>query len=407
MTDAPAEDTPAPLWLPMLQIWLKSESLDVRNELRFEPGPSDYDSSNWQLRKFESWRGFRPPFDDSFDWNFRNALVLPRAFSHMRIEPCYRRSMANFVVRHVGHWNGDGERYGAVLSALSRPLRTVAGRPVRQVFALTPFSIIAQQFRDGAGPEDGGEIAHTEILFFYTFENFIQEALAQNAYTGGTATDTIVSAYEHVYTNTQPSTVLLRDPAGLRLAAHTTDFSWTGIRNHMLPRSLERSGGTAEDWPLNLRELLFQCRLQAHLMVAIAAACHGIASFQHAAYASPLVAPLRSVPTIGDLAPSWLRHLFGAYDQADACMRLLESLARYHGEDVRLDPMGSIISEDRGAKRTGAAESIGSVIPPFGHDDMAEGWDTFRFGIFDTAIDDGAVAAWYQDVCNRFVQRRG
>lgn len=173
MTDAPV-DTPAPLSLPMLQIWLKSELLDLHNELRFEPGPSDYDSSNWQLRKFESWRGFRPPFDDNFDWNFRNALILPRAFSHMRIEPCYRRSMANFVVRHIGHWKGDGERYGAMLSALDRPLRTMYGRPVRRAFALTPFCIIAQQFVDGANPQDGGEIAHTEILFFYTFESFIR-----------------------------------------------------------------------------------------------------------------------------------------------------------------------------------------------------------------------------------------
>jgi len=304
MTDAPAEGIPTQQWLPSPQIWLKSEILDLRNELRFESDPSDYDSTNWPLRKRESLRQYSLSIDDQFDWNVRNAWFLPWQFSHMRIEPCERRSMANFVIRHIGHWNGDGERYGAVLSALSRPLRTTFGRPVRQIFALTPFSIIAQQFCDGVGPHGGSEIVQTEILFFYTFENFIQEAMARNAHAGGAIPDTIISAYEHVYTNTRPDAVLLRDPAELQLAALTTpEFSWAGVRNHMLPRSLERVGGTMEDRPLGLRETLFHCRLQAHLMVAIAAACRGIASLQHATDSSPLVAPLPSVPTIDDLAP--------------------------------------------------------------------------------------------------------
>src|SRR4029077_2644229 len=109
-------------------------------------------------------------------------------------------------------------------------------------------------FRDSVGPEDGGEIVHTEILFFYTFESFIQEALARSACMGGTAPDTIFGAYEHVYANTDPEAVFLGDPAELQLAVlAASDFSWKGIRRHMLP--LERGSlGTAEDRPISLRE---------------------------------------------------------------------------------------------------------------------------------------------------------
>ena len=383
MTDAPAEGIPAQLWLPSPQIWLKSEILDLRSELRFGVDPPDYDSTSWPLRKRKSLRQYSLSIDHQFDWNVRNAWFLPWQFSHMRLEPCERRSMANFVVRHVGHWNGDGERYGAVLSALTRPLRTMHGRPVRQLFALTPFSIIAQQFCDGASPQVDGEIVHTEIWFFYTFESFIQEALARNAHAGGVVPDTIVSAYEHVYTNTRPDAALLRDPIDLRLAALTTpDFSWAGIRNHMLPQSLERVGGTTEDRPLKLRETLFHCRLQAHLMVAIAAACHGIASFQHAAYSSPLVAPLPSTPTIDDLAPFWLRHLFGVNDHGAACMRLLASLTRRNGLDVKLAADGSIIPHMHPI-RTEAEESVAfSIAPLFGQREEVPGKELVPLGNF-------------------------
>jgi hypothetical protein len=264
MIGVPGEGLPVQLWLPSPQIWLKSKSLDLRHELRFESGPSDYDSTSWPLRKREAMRQYSLSIDNQFDWNVRNAWFLPWQFSRRRLEPCERRSMANFVIWNIGHWNGDGEGYDAALSALTRPLRPMYGRPVRQVVALTPFSIIAQQFCNGVDPQAEGEIVHTEILFFYTFENFIQEAMARNAHAGGAAPDTIVSAYEHICTNTRPDAVLLRDPSELRLAALTTpDFSWTGIRNHMLPRSLERVGGTAEDRPLWLRETLFHCRLQS------------------------------------------------------------------------------------------------------------------------------------------------
>lgn len=142
-------------------------------------------------------------------------------------------------------------------------------------------------------------------------------------------------------------------------------------------------------------------------MVAIATACQGIASFQHTAYASPLVAPLQSAPTIGDLAPFWLRHLFGAYDHGDACMRLLDSLARYNEVNVKLDPGGW--TEPRMPMRTEAEESIQySTAPMFGQrGDPVDGRDSFRWGIFDTAIDDDALKAWSQGVYNRFMPPGG
>jgi hypothetical protein len=402
MTDVLAEKNFTSPRLPSPQVWLKSEFLDLKNELHFDAGPSDYDSASWPLRKFGSWRDSQL-VDSTFDWNVRNAWKLPWQFWRTRLERCEFRDRANFVIRHIGHWNGDGERYGAVLSTLIRRLRGAAGRPTRLVLALTPFSIIAQNFGEPAG----NEVAHTEILFFYTFDSFVQEALASNAHAGGVAPDKIVGAYEHLYVNTRPGAVLLRDPAELRLAALTTpNFSWTGIRDHLPPRGLNRMGGIAEDRPLDLRERLFRCRLQTHLMVAIAVACHGIASFEQPTYSSPVVALAPAAPKVGELAPFWLRHVLGAYDYADACMRLLDSLARCHGQDVKLHANGSIIPGGT-HMRTDVEESVGLVISPFGHDDMASGDDPFRFGIFNTAIDNDALTTWDEDVRRTFVQRRG
>jgi hypothetical protein len=47
MMGAPSEENPATLRLPLLRVGLKSELLDLDNELRFSPGPSDYDSYGW------------------------------------------------------------------------------------------------------------------------------------------------------------------------------------------------------------------------------------------------------------------------------------------------------------------------------------------------------------------------
>jgi hypothetical protein len=408
MTDAPAEGTPAPLRLPSPRVWLKSEYLNLYSEQRFEPGPHDFEGASWQLRKFALWRHFDPPFDYVFDRNVWNAWFLPWYFSGTQLEVCHRRGDANFVIRHVGFWDGDDARYGAVTSALNRPLRSKSGGSARKVFALTPFSIIAQHVHDGVNPQDGGEIVHTEILFFYTFETFVQEALARSAYIGGAAPNTIVGAYEHVHANTEPELALLRDPAELQLAALVaSDFSWKGIRNHVLPQCLAtRMIGTAEDSPIDLRESLFQCRLQSHLMVAIAAACHGLASFQRPTYASPLVAPLPSIPTIGDLAPFWLRHLSGEYDYADACMRLLESLARCNGVQVEMTFGGDVFQNTRSI-RTEIDEGVLYSKPALGggRGDLVRGTDSFRWGIFDTAIDDDALVTWYRDLRNRLMPR--
>jgi hypothetical protein len=406
MSDIGADAFSGRVWLPSPQVWMKSELLDLDNEQYFGPGSPDYDSTTWPLRKrVGTWRESLL-YDASFDWNVRNAWKLPWQFSRTSLERCERRSRANFVIRHVGHWDGDVERYTTVLSPLSRQLRSVASGATRQIFALTPFSIIAQHFRENTGPRGGVEIGLTEILFFYTFDNFVQEALVRNAYAGGVAPDTIASAYEHRYSNTSPGAVLAHDPGDLRLAALTTsDFSWTGIRGHLLPRGLNRMGGVPEDRPLELRERLFQCRTQAHLMVAIAAACHGIMSFQHSAWSSPLVAPLTSAPTIDQLAPFWLRHVLGTYDHADACMLLLDALARRHGHDVSF-VNGSIVPGFTGMT-TDAEESVAQATSPFGHDDTMPSDDSFRFGIFDTAIDDDALPAWDEAVRRKFVQRRG
>src|SRR3954447_10834059 len=105
-----------PMRLPPLQIWLKSELLDLYKQQRFERGPHDYEGTSWQLRKYELWRRFDPPFDDSFDWNMWSTLFLPWQFSETQFEVCHRRTDTNFVIRHVGYWNGDEARYGAVTS---------------------------------------------------------------------------------------------------------------------------------------------------------------------------------------------------------------------------------------------------------------------------------------------------
>jgi hypothetical protein len=373
MTDVPAESTLAPLLLQFLQVWLKSDWLDIGSESRFEPGRPEYESASWQLRRSNIWGGFSPPFDGRFDHRVKSAWFLPWHFSRKPFEMIHGgRGGANFVIRHVGHWNGDSDHYEAILSTITRSLRAARYRgQIHRIFALTPFSIIVQHFTDEASRHYSGNIAHTEILFFYTFENFIQEALAKSAHNSGIAPDAIAGAYEHAY-GTSSDDTLTRDPGELGLAALATDFSWTGIREHIpMPRS---SGGLPE-----LRRTLFYCRLETHLMVAFAVACHGIASLQQAAYASPLVVPLPSVPTIGDLAPFWLRHLVGAYDHGDACMRLLDSLARYHEVNVKLHPGGEI--EPQMPIRNEAEESIlYSKAPMFGQrGDPIDGRDSFRW----------------------------
>ena len=48
----PSEETPAELWLPSPQVWIKSERLDLHDERRFVLGRCD-----WRARLLTGWSG--------------------------------------------------------------------------------------------------------------------------------------------------------------------------------------------------------------------------------------------------------------------------------------------------------------------------------------------------------------
>jgi len=75
---------------------------------------------------------------------------------------------------------------------------------VKTIFALKPFCIIAQRWARADTHGEPARILDTNLLVFYTFETFIQESLAFAARRRSISADTVIAAYEHVYSNTWP-----------------------------------------------------------------------------------------------------------------------------------------------------------------------------------------------------------
>jgi hypothetical protein len=384
-------------------IWLKSEWLNSDAFLRFAPPVAEYDSANWPFgisltAPANSDVGLVNVVDGRFDWHVKCAWALPRRYSGLSAEVPDRRERANVIVRNVGHWNGDPARYDGIISSLAhRRLRGPSDDHMG--YALTPFGIIAQTWTQSEGFPPGA-IRNTYIAFFYSYESFIQECLALDARRKGASADEIMKAYEHVYSNASPlPDALPHDPRVLKLARFANPgVSWDEIR--MTAEVLAGHDGVLR-YPTSAtrsrRETLFFCRLQTHLMVALAAASHGIASFLSGAASSPLVRPMASPPDMHEMAAPWLGHVLGHYEHAAECAALLQGLARHYGRELSESLRGLPIPAFP-PLRSAAEEIIVYAVPPmFGGRDEPDGSDMFRWCLFDTSLDDVSVRRWSED----------
>ena len=234
---------------------------------------------------------------------------------------------ANLWIRHVGRWDGEPHRLADIVAGLARlPKGRYPSYKFHALYALTPFCIIGQTWCERDAPQPA-YIVDTTIAFFYTFETLIQECFITDARRAGVSPADIMSAYEHRYANVRAHpNLLLRDPTRLKLARYANPLiAWDSIR--ATPENVV--GGAGPGWEArNGREFLFVSRLQTHLMVAIAAACQGLANFASGRVRSALVRTIDGPPDIEALAPHWLGHITGRYDHAAECADLLKGLAR-------------------------------------------------------------------------------
>ena len=150
--------------------------------------------------------------------------------------------------------------------------------------------------------------------------------------------------------------------------------------------------------PQARRRGLFQMRLQTHLMVAIAAACHGIRGFTEPGAGSPLVRPASSLPAIDELAPFWLAHMMGAYDYAAEAERLLANVARRYGTNLAPNRFGVVTAEPI-VPRDGAEMAVmGSRTPILRNRADSHAADRLRWSQFEFSLDDESLLKWQQSL---------
>jgi hypothetical protein len=395
-----------PVYRSPIYVWVKSEYLDSKNFFRFGSNQPDFDCASWPLGipLDRNPRTTADPrfllIDSEFDRCIRIAWQVPWQRSNLRIETHPLRSGANFVIRNIGHWNKDASRYEAIAAFLEN--QQLLGGSVRQRFALTPFCLIAQHWIEHSSIPAGnarsravfdGEIKHTSITLFYTFETFIQECLAWAARGSGLDADTIVASYEHVYNNTRPYDAIPTDPAKFPLVRLVNSLiDWGGIvitaRERLQPPST--SGIDVRSW----RNVLFESRLQRHLMVAIAAACYGLSAFETTRTKSSLVQAGNSAPTMEQLAPFWLGHVIGGYDHAAACEDLLTDLARRYEQAAGTPADAEAFS----TRRRSEAERLIEGALPIPLSDTAPCVESFRWPLFDTSLDDQSILRWRETI---------
>jgi hypothetical protein len=410
-TVMPAEKKKPPIWTNPIYVWLKSEYLDSATYVRFGSSHAEFEGAGWPLgiqfavdpllervepdhfrNEIKGAVGREviwPIIDNTFDIHVRAAWQLPWRYSEVYLDPRGKRSNANFVIRNVGHWNKDPGCYDDVKSLLGqqKPASGGAGT-VRQICALTPFCIVSQHWIDDAEHPTFYRIIDTYIVLFYTFETFIQECLALDAFRKGIPQEEIVSAYEHIYCNcTEPETLPF-DPATFELAKLTDlRLDWNEIRL-TAPWQPTR--------PQRARRSLFELRLRTHLRVAIAAACHGISAFEERGAASALVQPLNSPPAVDQLAPFWLRHMMGSYDYAAEGDRLLVNLSERYGTKPVFDLPGRLALKPM-HPRTGAE---GAVVSAYRRIRLtpgeAQARDRMRWASFETSLDDQSILSWQE-----------
>ena len=391
MTAAAHGAEAGPSWTTPLFPWIKSQRLDGETYFRNGSRYPDYDSSSWPLGiglGRDPVTGADPNtvvIDGMFDYHVKNAFRLPWRYSRLRIETPSRRSAANFAVENIGHWNGDASRFAEIIAALSERASELRAEKVQVSFALTPFCIIAQRWTRSADAAEPDSVVDTHLAFFYTFATFLQESLAFEAYRGGHSAEAIAAAYQHIYSNAWPVDAIPADPAQFALAKLSrSSLPWDDIRTTAQTEGLpNRIGGYFANRPRVFREKLFYSRLQAHLTVAIAAACRGLASFDAPQMRSPLLQSIGAPPGQEMLASAWLRHVFGSYDYAAECDALLATLARHYGSAPVVGQHGRPAPEFL-YPRTSAEQSIAFTNPPmWGGRDEPEGIDAHRWFLFE------------------------
>lgn len=384
-----------------VRVWLSSEFVDPVEYFRFDRQVAIYEAARWPLgltpgRNSEERVAMAGMSDGNFDWHVRCALHLPFRYSGLRFGPPQRRDRADLWIRHVGHWNGDPSRLAEILAGLARlPHGRIPGRNYRALYALTPFAIIGQTWCE-AYDRAPAFMIDTTIAFFYTFEALIQECLIREALEAGARATDVVALFEHRYSRIdgQPN-LLVNDPSTLKLARYgNAAIDWDSLR---ATRQDAKRGKRSPGWTGRAdREFLFDSRLQTHLMVAIAAACHGLCNFTTGQISSPLVQTLEGPPTIDALAPHWLGHVTGGYDHAAACADLLESLAQLYEKDLSSDLRGMPIPPWRSPSDP-VEDSIASTRPHLWGCTFDGAFDAYRWKLFDAALDDASVRRWARE----------
>ncbi|UFZ05560.1 hypothetical protein LQG66_04365 [Bradyrhizobium ontarionense] len=332
--------------------------------------------------------------DGDFDWHVGCALQLPHRYSGLRFGPPLRRDHANLWIQHVGHWNGDTNRLADIIAGLARlPSARDPSYTYHSLYALTPFAIIGQTWCQ-PGPASPAFITDTSIAFFYTFETLLQECLIIESLKAGTRTLDVVPLYEHRYNRVrgQPN-LLIDDLSTLKLVRHArSPIDWEGLR---ATRENARRGSGGRGWEArHCREFLFVSRLQTHLMIAITAACHGLANFATGQISSPLVKTLDLPPTLGALAPHWLGHVAHGYDHATACADLLESLAQFYEQDLASNHLRGIPIPPPQQLSDPVERSIATTPPYLWGCTVDEAIDAYRWNLFDVGLDDTSVIQW-------------
>jgi hypothetical protein len=391
-------------WREPVSIWAKSEFIDTDAQLRLGSSNVEFEGASWPVgmplaRPRDGAAGIVDLIDGHFDWHVKNAWVLPRRYSGLSVQIGDRRENATLTIRNVGSWDGDAQQYAMLMQPLIGRESRLTDDTNDVIYALTPFSIIVQSWQEGPAPA-GGIIRDTYIAFFYTWETFIQESLVLDARRRGVRSDELVAAYQHRHANAYPlPDAIPRNPATLDLASFATpSIDWDTIWT--TPESYEqrnRNPNLQENWARSIREQLFFCRLQTHLMVALAAACRGLPSFAAGKLATPLVRSMMSPPGVADLAPIWLEHALGQYDHAAETTGLLHGLAEHYGQDLAEDLHGMPITRFFRA-RTPAENEFAVVGPPLLGKETHNAIDSFRWRLFDASLDDASVLRWDRDV---------
>jgi hypothetical protein len=386
-------------WRSALQVRLKSEYLKNSNFQRFGARPVAFEEPCWPLglrtrgedRDITSQAAFEI-IDTEFDHDASCAWQLPLRYSRLNLgeNEVVRNGNPNWIMRCIGRWQRGEDRYPELMCTFNDDDKVARKESfaIRTGYALTPFSVIAQRWIEDEDDSSRTELLFCDIAFFYTFETFIQECLALDAFRSGIAWPEIVAAYEHVYCNARPRPEFsCIDPATLGLSRLSgANIDWRGILD------LKYDGPTRLIQSERLQ--LFNARRQCHLMTAIAAACIGIPGLGSTKAPSRAVRIAETPFAVNDLAAHWLTHVSGEQDYPAECERLLVRLAEQYRNPLSENSRG-IPEPPVWIARNSVEESVDRQIPPIllsrGE---PEAYGRYRWALFDTSLDDESISDW-------------